>query len=125
MKSLAGFSDLTILTNDNPRSEDPLKIISDMVVGLQKTSGKYLIEPDREKAIAMAMDEAREGDIVLLAGKGHEDYQALADATLRWDDREQARRALRDRGYRREEIQREPHRARGLAPSALCLGRRL
>src|SRR5258707_2848649 len=96
------LSDLTILTNDNPRQEDPLKIISDIVVGLQKTNGKYLIEPDREKAISMAIDEAREGDIVLLAGKGHEDYQVLAETTLPWDDREQARRALRDRGYGEE-----------------------
>jgi UDP-N-acetylmuramoyl-L-alanyl-D-glutamate--2,6-diaminopimelate ligase len=103
MGEVAGrFSDLTILTNDNPRQEDPLKIISDVIVGLQKANGKYLIEPDREKAISMAIDEAREGDIVLLAGKGHEDYQALADATLPWDDREQARRALRDRGYGEE-----------------------
>jgi UDP-N-acetylmuramoyl-L-alanyl-D-glutamate--2,6-diaminopimelate ligase len=103
MGEVAGrLSDLTILTNDNPRNEDPLMIISDVVVGLQKTSGKYLIEPDREKAITMAIDEARDGDIVLLAGKGHEDYQALADVTLPWDDREQARRALRDRGYGEE-----------------------
>ena len=100
MGEVAGrLSDLTILTNDNPRQEDPLKIISDVVVGLQKSSGKYLIEPDREKAIGMAIDEAREGDIVLLAGKGHEDYQALADMTLPWDDREQARKALRERGF--------------------------
>jgi UDP-N-acetylmuramoyl-L-alanyl-D-glutamate--2,6-diaminopimelate ligase len=100
MGEVAGrLSDLTILTNDNPRQEDPLKIISDVVVGLQKTSGKYLIQPDREKAISVAIDEAREGDIVLLAGKGHEDYQVLADTTLPWDDREQARRALRDRGF--------------------------
>src|SRR5258708_12486912 len=77
-------SDLTILTNDNPRQEDPLKIISDIVVGLQKSSGKYLIEPDREKAIGLAFDEARAGDIVLLAGKGHEDYQVLPDKTLPW-----------------------------------------
>ena len=96
------LSDLTVLTNDNPRQEDPLKIISDVVVGLQKSNGKYLIEPDREKAISMAIDEAREGDIVLLAGKGHEDYQALADKVLPWDDREQARRALRDRGFGEE-----------------------
>jgi len=103
MGEVAGrLSDLTLLTNDNPRQEDPLKIISDVVVGLQKTNGKYLIEPDREKAISMAIDEAREGDIVLLAGKGHEDYQALAETTLPWDDREQARRALRDRGYGEE-----------------------
>lgn len=93
------LSDLTILSSDNPRTEDPLIIISDIIVGLQKTSGKYLIEPDREKAIGVAMDEARAGDIVLLAGKGHENYQILADRTLEFDDREVARRALRERGY--------------------------
>ncbi len=102
MGEVAGrLSDLTILSNDNPKTEDPLKIISDIVVGLQKTNGKYLIEPDREKAIGLAMDEARAGDIVLLAGKGHEDYQILADRTLQFDDREQARAALRQRGYDR------------------------
>jgi UDP-N-acetylmuramoyl-L-alanyl-D-glutamate--2,6-diaminopimelate ligase len=93
------LSDLTILSSDNPRSEDPLKIISDIVVGLQKTAGKYMIEPDREKAIALAMDEARAGDIVLLAGKGHENYQILAEGTLQFDDREVAKRVLRERGY--------------------------
>ncbi|MGC1906082.1 MAG: UDP-N-acetylmuramoyl-L-alanyl-D-glutamate--2,6-diaminopimelate ligase [Candidatus Acidiferrum sp.] len=95
----ARLSDLTILANDNPKTEDPLKIISDIVVGLQKANGKYLIEPDRHKAIALAMDQARPGDIVLLAGKGHEDYQILADRTVRFDDREEARQALRERGY--------------------------
>jgi UDP-N-acetylmuramoyl-L-alanyl-D-glutamate--2,6-diaminopimelate ligase len=94
------LSNLTILSNDNPRQEDPLKIISDIIVGLQKTSGKYVIEPDREKAIGLAMDEARAGDIVLLAGKGHENYQILADRTLEFDDREVARRALIQRGYK-------------------------
>ena len=93
------LSDLTILSSDNPRSEDPLKIISDIVVGVQKTNGKYLIEPDREKAIGLAFDQARTGDIVLLAGKGHENYQILADGTLDFDDREVAREALRSRGY--------------------------
>jgi UDP-N-acetylmuramoyl-L-alanyl-D-glutamate--2,6-diaminopimelate ligase len=93
------LSDLTILSSDNPRSEDPLKIISDVIVGLQKTAGKYLIEPDREKAIGLAMDEARAGDIVLLAGKGHENYQILADRTFEFDDRIEARRALRQRGF--------------------------
>jgi UDP-N-acetylmuramoyl-L-alanyl-D-glutamate--2,6-diaminopimelate ligase len=100
MGEVAGrLSDLTILSSDNPKSEDPLKIISDIVVGLQKTNGKYVIEPDREKAIGVAMDEARAGDILLLAGKGHENYQILADRTLEFDDREVARRALRERGY--------------------------
>jgi UDP-N-acetylmuramoyl-L-alanyl-D-glutamate--2,6-diaminopimelate ligase len=93
------LSDLTILSSDNPRTEDPLKIITDIIVGIQKTAGKYLIEPDRAKAIGVAMDEARAGDIILLAGKGHENYQILADRTLEFDDRDMARRALRERGY--------------------------
>jgi len=93
------LSDLTIISSDNPRAEDPLKIISDIIVGLQKTGGKYLIEPDREKAVALAMDEARAGDMVLLAGKGHENYQMLAGGTVEFDDREVARRALRERGF--------------------------
>jgi UDP-N-acetylmuramoyl-L-alanyl-D-glutamate--2,6-diaminopimelate ligase len=93
------LSDLTILTNDNPRQEDPLKIISDIVVGLQKSNGKYLIEQDREKAVGMAFDEARAGDLVLLAGKGHEDYQILSDQTLSWDDRKVAQQELRKRGF--------------------------
>jgi UDP-N-acetylmuramoyl-L-alanyl-D-glutamate--2,6-diaminopimelate ligase len=93
------LSDLTILTNDNPRKEDPLKIISDVVVGLQKAGGKYIIEPDREKAITMAITEAQSGDIVLLAGKGHETEQILADVTIPWSDDSAARRALRAQGY--------------------------
>ena len=101
------LSDLTILSNDNPRKEDPLKISSDIVVGVQKAGGKYLIEPDREAAIGLAMDQARPGDIVLLAGKGHENYQILADTTLEFDDRHMARKALRERGYEHEQPGRE------------------
>jgi UDP-N-acetylmuramoyl-L-alanyl-D-glutamate--2,6-diaminopimelate ligase len=93
------LSDLSILTNDNPRSEDPLKIISDIVVGVQRTNGKYVIEPDREKAIGLALDAARAGDIVLLAGKGHETSQILGDRTLDWSDENAAARALHERGY--------------------------
>ena len=93
------LSDLTILTSDNPRQEDPLKIISDIVVGMQKSGGKYMIESDRAKAIKLAIEEAREGDIVLLAGKGHEDYQIFADHAIHLDDREVARQALSERGY--------------------------
>jgi UDP-N-acetylmuramoyl-L-alanyl-D-glutamate--2,6-diaminopimelate ligase len=94
------LSDLSILTSDNPRQEDPLKIISDIVVGMQKSGGKYLIEPDRSKAIRRAVEVARTGDIVLLAGKGHEDYQIFAEHTIHFDDCEQARKALSDLGYR-------------------------
>ena len=100
MGELSGrLSDLSILTSDNPRQEDPLKILSDVVVGMQKSGGKYMIEPDRGKAVAMAIDEAQAGDMVLLAGKGHENYQVFADHTIHFDDREEARKALRDRGY--------------------------
>ena len=58
-----------------------------------------MIEPDRAKAISLAIEEARPGDIVLLAGKGHEDYQIFSDRTIHFDDREVARKALSDRGY--------------------------
>src|SRR5271165_722063 len=93
------LSDLTILTSDNPREEDPLKIISDIVVGIQKSQGKYMIEADRAKAIQLAIDEAKAGDMVLLAGKGHEDYQIFSDRTVHFDDREVAQKALSDLGY--------------------------
>jgi UDP-N-acetylmuramoyl-L-alanyl-D-glutamate--2,6-diaminopimelate ligase len=100
MGELSGrLSDLSILTSDNPRQEDPLKIISDIVVGMQKSGGKYMIEPDRAKAIHAAIEEAQAGDIVLLAGKGHEDYQIFGDRTIHFDDREEARKALEGRGY--------------------------
>ena len=62
------------------------------MVGLQRTSAKVLVEPDRERAIEMALDQARPGDIVLLAGKGHETTQVLKDRTIEFDDREVARR---------------------------------
>src|ERR1700757_923190 len=68
-------SDFVVLTSDNPRSEDPRAIINDALVGLQKTGVKYSVEVDRRKAIALAIGEARPGDIVLLAGKGHEKVQ--------------------------------------------------
>ncbi|HEV2299493.1 MAG TPA: UDP-N-acetylmuramoyl-L-alanyl-D-glutamate--2,6-diaminopimelate ligase [Candidatus Acidoferrales bacterium] len=93
------LGDIVILTSDNPRSEDPLRIINDVLVGLQKTKAKYYVEPERGRAIGMALDEARPGDIVLLAGKGHETYQVLREGTIDFDDREVARRALRERGY--------------------------
>ncbi len=95
------LSDLPILTSDNPRGEDPLRIMSDVIVGLQKTGRKYLAEVDREVAIRKALEHAREGDAVVLAGKGHETYQVLKDGPVPFDDREVARRVLREMGFRR------------------------
>jgi UDP-N-acetylmuramoyl-L-alanyl-D-glutamate--2,6-diaminopimelate ligase len=98
-EAAGSLSDLVVLTSDNPRSEDPLRIINDVVVGLQKVNAKYRIEPDREQALTVALEEARPGDIVLLAGKGHETYQVLRDRTIEFDDREKARAILRRKGY--------------------------
>jgi UDP-N-acetylmuramoyl-L-alanyl-D-glutamate--2,6-diaminopimelate ligase len=90
---------VVVLTSDNPRSEDPLLIINDAIVGVQRTDAKCLVEPDRERAIEIALDQARPGDIVLLAGKGHETTQVLRDRTIALDDRDVARRILQGRGY--------------------------
>jgi UDP-N-acetylmuramoyl-L-alanyl-D-glutamate--2,6-diaminopimelate ligase len=101
-EAAGSLSDLVILTSDNPRTEDPLRIINDVVVGLQKVNGNYRIEQDRESALEMAFDEARAGDIVLLAGKGHENSQILRDRTFEFDDREKAREILRRKGYSKQ-----------------------
>jgi UDP-N-acetylmuramoyl-L-alanyl-D-glutamate--2,6-diaminopimelate ligase len=92
-------SDFVVLTSDNPRSEDPLAIINDAVVGLQRTGVKYSVEPDRRKAIALAVNQARPGDIVLLAGKGHEKVQITREGSVAFDDLEVARGALRAAGF--------------------------
>lgn len=103
-EAAGSLSDLVVLTSDNPRSEDPLLIINDVAVGLQKVNANYRVEPDREKAIEMALDEARSGDIVLLAGKGHEAYQVLRGGAIEFDDREKARAILRRKGYSRSKL---------------------
>jgi len=92
-------SDLVVLTSDNPRSEDPLAIINDALVGLQRSGVNYKIEPDRKAAIALAMGEARPGDIVLIAGKGHEKVQVTRQGSIPFDDVEVVRQVLRDAGY--------------------------
>jgi UDP-N-acetylmuramoyl-L-alanyl-D-glutamate--2,6-diaminopimelate ligase len=93
------LSDFVVLTSDNPRSEDPLDIINDALVGLGRFDTPHIAEPDRAKAIRRALEEAREGDVVLIAGKGHEPYQVLKDRTIHFDDRETAREILGDLGY--------------------------
>lgn len=92
-------SDFVILTSDNPRSEDPRAIINDALVGLQKTGVKYSVEVDRRKAIASAINEARPGDIVLLAGKGHEKVQVTREGSNPFDDVDVARQALKASGF--------------------------
>ncbi|MGH9673821.1 MAG: Mur ligase family protein, partial [Bryobacteraceae bacterium] len=98
-EAAAEASDLVILTSDNPRSEDPLAIMNDALVGLRRHEVRHRLEPDREKAIRIALGEAAEGDLVLIAGKGHERTQTLKDRTIPFDDREAARRLLAGFGY--------------------------
>jgi len=93
-------SDYVVLTSDNPRSEDPVGIINDALVGLRRFDTPHAIEVDRETGIRKAISEAKPGDIVLIAGKGHETYQVLGDRTIDFDDREVARRVLAEMGYR-------------------------
>ena len=92
-------SDFVVLTSDNPRSEDPLAIMNDALVGLQRSGTKYRTQPDRRAAIAMAIQEARAGDIVLIAGKGHEKVQITSAGPIPFDDVEVARQVLGAAGY--------------------------
>jgi len=96
----AELSDFVVLTSDNPRSEDPLAIMNDVLVGLGRFDTPHVAEPDRAKAIRIAIERAQPGDVVLLAGKGHETYQVLKDRTIHFDDRETAREILRSFGYK-------------------------
>ena len=92
-------SDFVVLTSDNPRSEDPLAIINDAVIGLQRSGAAYKTEPDRTAAIRLALGEARKGDIVLIAGKGHEKVQISRAGSAAFDDRRVASECLRELGY--------------------------
>jgi UDP-N-acetylmuramyl-tripeptide synthetase len=100
MGEIAGrMADLAILTSDNPRSEDPLAIIAEVEAGLLQagiaridesaavSSRGYIVEPDRRAAIAAALRIARPGDVIIIAGKGHEDYQLVGNRVLKFDDR--------------------------------------
>ena len=89
------LADLAIVTSDNPRSEEPDSIIGEIVAG---AAGDVEVEPDRREAIARAIDAAQEGDVVVIAGKGHEQGQQFADRTVPFDDRDVAREALRRLG---------------------------
>jgi len=99
MGMAAGEADNVVLTSDNPRSEDPLGILNDVIVGLQKVRANYEVEPDRARAIQMAIQKARPGDTVLIAGKGHESTQWVGSEKILFDDRHVAREALRQLGY--------------------------
>jgi UDP-N-acetylmuramoyl-L-alanyl-D-glutamate--2,6-diaminopimelate ligase len=101
MGAIAGeFADRIYLTNDNPRSEEPLAIVRDIAGGIAGER-RYVVELDRGAAIARAIAEARAGDVVLVAGKGHETYQIVGDRVLAFDDLAAARDALAKQGAAR------------------------
>ncbi len=81
------LSDFTIVTSDNPRFEDPMDIINDIIVGVNKADGAYVIVPDRKDAIRYSILHAQDGDVIILAGKGHEDYQEIKGVKYPMDER--------------------------------------
>jgi UDP-N-acetylmuramoyl-L-alanyl-D-glutamate--2,6-diaminopimelate ligase len=95
MGEVAGrLADFTYVTSDNPRTEDPVAILADILSTLVPTGGAHVVVPDRREAIFRAIADARPGDMVVIAGKGHENYQIFADRTLHFDDAETAQEAL-------------------------------
>lgn len=94
------LADLTIITSDNPRFEEPQAIIEDIKTGIGKTGGKYVEICDRKEAIAYAIDHGEPGDIIVLAGKGHEDYQEIKGVKYPMDERDLIRDILKERGWK-------------------------
>jgi UDP-N-acetylmuramoyl-L-alanyl-D-glutamate--2,6-diaminopimelate ligase len=92
-------SDFVVATSDNPRSEDPRAILAEVEPALKATGTRYVVEPDRAEAIRLALAEAKPHDVILLAGKGHEKEQILADRTIPFDDAQVAAAALAAMGY--------------------------
>lgn len=82
------LADLTVVTSDNPRNEEPMDIINDIIIGVKKADGAYVTIPDRKEAIKYCMENALDGDIIVLAGKGHEDYQEIKGVKYHMDERE-------------------------------------
>ena len=90
------IADFTIITSDNPRTEEPMQIIRDIEEGIKKTDGRYTVIEDRTEAIRYAMENAECGDIIVLAGKGHETYQIFKDKTIHYDEREIVENILKE-----------------------------
>ena len=88
------LADLTIITSDNPRNEEPQAIIDDIKIGIGKTDGKYVEIIDRKEAIAYAIHNGQPGDVIVLAGKGHEDYQEIKGKKYPMDERDLIRDIL-------------------------------
>lgn len=93
-KYASELADMVIVTSDNPRTEDPMAIIADILPGIEEGNAKNIVEADRKTAIYTAINAAQKGDIVVIAGKGHETYQIFKDKTITFNDLETAREAV-------------------------------
>ena len=93
------LADLTIVTSDNPRNEEPQAIIDDIVTGVRGADGEYVTIIDRAEAIRYAIENAQEGDVIVLAGKGHEDYQEICGKKYHMDERELVADVVKDGNF--------------------------
>ncbi|WP_418421606.1 glutamate ligase domain-containing protein, partial [Butyribacter intestini] len=93
------LADFTIVTSDNPRNEEPQAIIDDIVTGVKKADGKFITIIDRADAIRYAIENAKEGDVIVLAGKGHEDYQEIKGKKYHMDERELVADVVKDGNF--------------------------
>ena len=93
-EAVGNLAELAIVTSDNPRTEDVMDIVKDMEVGLAKTNGEYVVIPDRQEAVNYAVDHAEDGDMIILLGKGHEEYQEINGVKYHYSEREAVMNAL-------------------------------
>jgi UDP-N-acetylmuramoyl-L-alanyl-D-glutamate--2,6-diaminopimelate ligase len=97
-KVIGELSDLSVITADNPRKENVLDIIEDIKVGMKQSSGEYVVLPDRQEAVTYAVKNAKKGDLILLLGKGHEEYQDVDGVKYYYSEREAVKKAAKECG---------------------------
>ena len=93
-EAVGNLAEFAIVTSDNPRTEDVMDIVKDIEVGLAKTNGEYVVIPDRQEAVNYAVDHAEDGDMIILLGKGHEEYQEINGVKYHYSEREAVMNAL-------------------------------
>lgn len=95
-EAIGELSELSIITADNPRTENVLDIIEDIKLGMHRSGGKYVAIPDRQEAVTYAISQAEKGDMIILLGKGHEDYQEINGVKYHYGEREAVANAVKE-----------------------------